>query len=152
VDRYRYQAVQDYFELADYDQVLVETRALQERFPDSPYAVQAQLMVAESLVLQGQRPRAIQAYETLLHRWPDDPLAPQARVEQARVLYEDGQTERAIEVLVEALKTHPNPRSVQMEIVRLRKKLALLRTPDHFPHAYAWPEFHGLLPIERGLQ
>jgi outer membrane protein assembly factor BamD (BamD/ComL family) len=149
VDRFRYMAVQDYFELADYDQVLVEARALQERFPESPYAVQGQLMLAESLALQGQRPKSIQAYDVLLNRWPNDALAPQARVEQAKVLYEDGKEERAVEVLVEALKSHPNPRAVQVEIARLRKKLALRRPPDKFEHANAWPEFHGLEPNVR---
>lgn len=152
VDRFRYMAVQDYFELADYDQVLIEARSLQEHFPRSPYAVQAQLMVAESLALQGQRPRSIQAYDALLERWPDDPLAPQARVEQAKVLYEDGRTERAVEVLVEALKTHPNPKAVQLEIARLRKKLAQSRKPDQFHHADAWPEFHGLEPQPHEIQ
>ncbi len=153
VDRYRYMAVQDYFELADYDQVLVEAHALQERFPDSPYAVQAQLMVAESLALQGQRFKSIQAYEVLLKRWPNDPLAPQARVEQAKVLYEDGKTERAVEVLVAALRDHPNPKAVQMEIARLRKKLALNRpSPEKFGHAAAWPEFHGLVPQPHEMQ
>ncbi|MGC4121481.1 MAG: tetratricopeptide repeat protein [Myxococcales bacterium] len=152
VDRYRYMAVQDYFELADYDQVMIEARALQERFPDSSYAVQAQLMVAESLALQGQRAKSIQAYDVLLTRWPNDPLAPQARVEQAKVLYEDGKTERAVDVLVAALKDHPNPKAVQVEIARLRKKLAARRAPAKFEHAAAWPEFHGLEPQPHEVQ
>jgi hypothetical protein len=36
VDRYRYMAVQDYFELADYDQVLVEAHALRSASRTAP--------------------------------------------------------------------------------------------------------------------
>ena len=149
VDRYQFQAVKDYFELADYDQVLVEARALQQRYPGSTYAVEAQMLVAEALALQGQRQRAIDAYDELVRRWPDDELAPQALMEQAKVYSEMGQDERAVEVLVVALKTHPNPKGVQAEIQRLRKRLATRRVPEKFDHAEAWPEFHGLVPSER---
>jgi TolA-binding protein len=149
VDRYQYQAVKGYFELADYDQVLVEARVLQERYPDSRYAVEVQMLVCEALALQGQRQRSLDAYAQLVRRWPNDELVPQALFEQAKVYSEMGQDEKAVEVLVVALKSHPNPKGVQAEIARLRKRLATRRVPEKFDHADAWPEFHGLLPGER---
>lgn len=146
VDRYQYQALKDYFDLGDYNQVIVEARVLQQRYPKSRYAVEAQMMVAEALALQGQRAKAIEAFEQVPRRWPDHELAPQAQVEQAKVWAELGKEERAVDVLVEALKAHPNPRGVQAEIARLRKRLALHRAGDRFDHAAAWPEFHGIAP------
>lgn len=142
-DRHQFQVVRDYFELGDYDQVVLETRVLQDRFPQSPFAIEAQMLVAEALFLQGQKQRAIEAYERVARRWPASELAPRALYEQAKVLSELGQDERAVEVLAEALKTHPNPKTVQAEIARLRKRLAIRRAPSE--HRDAWPEFHGLL-------
>ena len=78
VDRYHYQAIKDYFELAEYDQVQVEARVLQERYPQSPYAAESQMLVAESLVLQGKRPSAVEAYQRVARRWPGSELVPRA--------------------------------------------------------------------------
>jgi TolA-binding protein len=149
IDRYQYQAVKDFFELGDYDQVALESRILQTRYPLSPYAIEAQMLVAASYTLQGKKLKAIDAYEQVSRRWPGNDLAPRAQVEQAKVMSELGQDERAVEVLVQALKAHPDPKGVQAEIARLRRKLALRRAAENFDHANAWPEFHGLLPGER---
>lgn len=148
-DRYQYQAISGYFELGDFDQVLLEARVLQTRYPESRWAIEAQLLAAEALAAQGQKKRSIEAYDQLLRRWPDDALAPVARVEQARVYSELGEDAKAVEVLVEALKAHPNPMGIQAEIARLRRRMGVRRMPDKFDHSAAWPEFHGLLPGER---
>lgn len=149
IDRYQYAAIHGYLELGDYDQVGLEARALQARYPSSPFAVQAQMLIAESLALQGQRQRAIDAFEQVVRRWPTHELAPQALVEEAKVLGELGQDERAVEVLVEALRSHPNPKGVQAEIARLRKRIAKRRAPGNYRHASVGPGRDGLLPGER---
>ncbi len=138
VDRYQYLAAKDYFELGDYDQAILESRVLLTRYPDSPYADDAQMLIGASLGMQSQREKAIQAYEEVARRWPASDMAPRARYEQAKILEEMGQEEKAVDVLVEALKTHPDPKGVQMEIARLKKRLALHRLPDKIDPAQIW--------------
>lgn len=140
VDRYLYAAIKDYFELGDYSQAIVEARALQRRYPDSPRGADAQMLVATALSLQGEPERAIEAYEELVRRWPDSAIAPQARFEQAKVLADLEREQEAVEVLVEALKTHPSPKALQLEIARLRKRLAVRRLPEKPAQSAFW---HG---------
>jgi TolA-binding protein len=95
------------------------------------------MLVASALSLQADHGKAIEAYAELARRWPDSELAPQARFEQAKVLSSLERESEAVEVLVEALRTHPSPKAVQLEILRLRKKLALRRMPGR-PTESAW--------------
>ncbi len=147
LDQYQYQATKDYFDLKDYDQVQLEARLIQSRWPKSTYAVEAQMLVAAALSLQGQKEKSIEAYEQIGRGWPESDLAPRARFEEAKVWSELGKEERAVEVLVEALKTHPDPRVVKAEIARLRKRLAR-RVPGSTDRALVWPEFYGGVPPE----
>ena len=148
LDLYQYQATKDYFDLKDYDQVQLEARFLQSRWPKSEYAVEAQMLVAAALSLQGQKEKSIEAYEQIGRGWPQSDLAPRARFEEAKVWSELGMEERAVEVLVEALKTHPDPRGVKAEIARLRKRLATRRVRGATDRAVVWPEFYGGVPPE----
>jgi TolA-binding protein len=143
LDRFQYQAVKDYFDLKDYDQVQVEARLLESRWPQSGYAAEAQMLVAATLFLQGQKERAIEAFEQVAHRWPASDLAPRARFEEAKILAELGKEEKAVDLLVEVLRSHPDPRGVQAEIARLRKRLAIRRVPAEADRALVWPEFYG---------
>lgn len=148
LDRYQYQATKDYFDVKDYDQVLLEAKLLIARWPASPYAVDAQMLAAAALALQGQKERAIEAYEQVARRWPDSELSPRARFEEAKIWSELGKDEKAVEVLIEALRNHPDPRGVQAEIARLRRRLAVHRAPASRERAVIWPEFYGRVPPE----
>ncbi len=130
VDHYLYQAAKDYFELGDYQQAILEARALQRRYPQSEQVAEAQMLVATALSLQGDHGKALEAYAELAQRWPDSELAPRARFEQAKVLSSLEREAEAVEVLVDALRTHPSPKVVQLEIARLRKRLSLRRMPE----------------------
>ena len=130
---------------------MVETQLLQDRYPNSPYADDSQMLIAAAYAFQGQREKAVEAYELLVKRWPDGDLAPRALVEEAKLFSDAGEHEKAIEVLVRALKAHPDPKTLQSEIARLRKKLAQLRGPSHIPGAAIWTEGPEL-PTHAGLE
>lgn len=149
LDRHQYQATKDYFDVKDYDQVLLEAKLLIDRWPASPYAVDAQMLAAAALALQGQKDRAIEAYEQLARRWPESDLSPRARFEEAKIWSELGKDEKAVDVLIQALKNHPDPRGVQAEIARLRRRLAARRVqPGARDRANVWPELYGRGPPE----
>jgi TolA-binding protein len=139
VDRYLYAAAKDYFDLGDYNQAIVEARALQRRYPESIHVADSQMLIATALSLQGDPEKAIEAYSELIDRWPDSELASRARFEQAKVLAELEREQEAVEVLVEALRTHPSPKTIQLEIARMRKRLAVRRLPEKPAQSAFWP-------------
>ncbi len=149
LDRYQYQATKDYFDVKDYDQVQLEANLLVARWPASPYAVDAQMLSAAALALQGQKERAVEAYEQVARRWPDSELSPRARFEEAKIWSELGNDDKAIDVLILALEKHPDPLGIQTEIARLRRRLAAHRAPPSArDRANVWPEFYGGSPPE----
>jgi TolA-binding protein len=141
VDRFLYSAAKDYFELGDYNQAIVEARALQRRYSESIHVADSQMLIATALSLQGDPEKAIEAYAELVDRWPDSELASRARFEQAKVLADLEREGEAVEVLVEALRTHPSPKAVQLEIARLRKRLAVRRLPEKPAQSAFWPSW-----------
>lgn len=130
IDHYQYLTAKDYFDLGDYDQAIMEARLLQDRYPKSQHLGDAQMLIGAALLLQGQREKAVETYQRVAKRWPGTEMVARAQVEQAKVLVDMEQEDRAIELLVKALETHPDPKGVQMEIARLRKRIASRRVPD----------------------
>ena len=143
VDRYQYSAAKGYFELGDYDQAILESRMLQSRFPNSEYLADAQMLVGTSLALQGQRDKAIEAFQEVVKRWPQSDMAPRALFEEAKVFADKGQEEKAVALLIESLKAHPDPKGVQSEISRMRKRMAARRVPKDIDRTVIWPELRA---------
>jgi tetratricopeptide (TPR) repeat protein len=153
-----YQVAKLYFELQDYQQCVLETRKLAERFSTSAFVDDTLFLQAQALhmqALQQQSPgspeaqrfrqEASRTYADLLARFPDSELAPHSIFEMGKLKAEAGENERAIETWVQALKSHPEPAMVQDAIARVRRRLAAT-TPveigsreSAFAHAPARP-------------
>ncbi|HUB08982.1 MAG TPA: tetratricopeptide repeat protein [Myxococcales bacterium] len=138
-DGYQMQAVEGYFQLADYAQARTEARTLLDRFPQSPLAPQARLLLASCFELEGRRAEAIAAYQELIDRTPPGEAVSRAQLALAKLLELQGQDDRALEVLLACLKTYPDPLLIQKELARLQRKMAdarrLREQPDAFDHA-----------------
>ena len=136
-----HQVAKLYFELQDYQQCVLESRKLDERYASSAF-------VDDALYLQGQalHMRALQAasgspdaqrfrqessrvYADLVARFPGSELAPHALFEMGKLKAEAGENEKAIETWVEVLKSHPEPAMVQDAITRARRRLTAT-TPE----------------------
>jgi TolA-binding protein len=143
VDRFQYRAAKDYFDLGDFNQAIVESRVLHGRYPNSPFGDDAHLLIAESFAFLGQREKALEGHAALARGWPSSDLLARSNFEAAKLHSEAGAYEPAIEALVESLKTHPDPKAVQHEIGRLRKRLASLRAPEKVGWEAIWAEHPG---------
>ena len=125
-----YQVAKLYFELGNYDQCVLETRKLSERFATSSYVDDAVFLEAQALhMMEGHRQEAARTYADLITRFPDSELAPHAGFELGKLRAEAGENEKAIEVWVQALKHHPDPATVQDSITRARRRIAAT-TPE----------------------
>jgi tetratricopeptide (TPR) repeat protein len=125
-----YQVAKLYFELGDYQQSALEAHKLSERFAASAYVDDALFLEAQALhMMEGRRQEASRRYADLVARFPDSELVSHAIFEMGKLKAEAGENEKAIELWVEALKTHPDPTTVQASISRVRRRIAAT-TPD----------------------
>ncbi|MGZ3459397.1 MAG: outer membrane protein assembly factor BamD [Archangium sp.] len=134
-----YQVAKLYFELQDYQQCVLESGKLAERFATSAFVDDALFLQAQALhmqALQAQqaqpgspdvqrfRQEASRTYADLIARFPDSELAPHASFEMGKLKAEAGENEKAIEIWVQTLKNHPEPAMVQDAIARARRRIA----------------------------
>ncbi|MCY1073409.1 tetratricopeptide repeat protein [Archangium lansingense] len=136
-----YQVAKLYFELQDYQQCVLESRKLVERFATSAFVDDAVYLQAQALHMQALkaepgspdvprfRQEASRTYADLITRFPDSELAPHAVFETGKLKAESGDNEKAIETWVQALKNHPEPATVQDAIARARRRIAAT-TPE----------------------
>ncbi len=137
-----YQVAKLYFELQDYQQCVLESRKLAERFTTSAFVddalfLQAQALHMQSLQVPSDSPEAKRfrqeaslAYANVLTRFADSELAPHVLFEAGKLKAEAGENEKAIEMWVQALKSHPEPTMVQDAIARIRRRLAATTPED----------------------
>ncbi|MET0405014.1 MAG: tetratricopeptide repeat protein [Cystobacter sp.] len=138
-----YQVAKLYFELQDYQQCVLESRKLVERFTTSAFVDDSLFLLAQALHMQALqvappdgpearrfRQEASLAYADLITRFADSELAPHALFELGKLKAEAGEHEKAIETWVLALKSHPEPAMVQDSIARVRRRLAAT-TPEN---------------------
>jgi TolA-binding protein len=147
VDRYQYQAAKDYFELADYEQSRIEAKALLDHYQNSSLGAEAQYLIGSSYAFEGKRTESVNAYLALVARWPQSSLVPRARLEIGKLYAEAGDYDKAQEIMLLALKDHPDPKAVQSELARLRRRIALTRPADADNHDAVWD--HDLANRER---
>ena len=76
-------------------------------FPDRPIAADAQFMVAETFVVEGNPERAIAEFVKVPDRWPNAPKAPQALLRAGIVAQDQGNAERARTYFDDLLARYP---------------------------------------------
>ncbi|WP_257462130.1 tetratricopeptide repeat protein [Archangium lipolyticum] len=153
-----YQVAKLYFELQDYQQCVLESRKLAERFATSAFVDDSLFLQAQALHMQATqaqpgtpevqrfRQEASRTYADLIARFPDSELAPHATFEMGKLKAEAGENEKAIETWVQALKTHPEPAMVQDSIARARRRIAA--TSAEISHTSAF-EHKSRAPVAR---
>jgi tetratricopeptide (TPR) repeat protein len=142
-----YQVAKLYFELGDYQQCVLESRKLSERFAASAFVDDALFLEAQALhMMEGFRQEASRTYADLVARFPDSELVPHAIYEMGKLKAEAGENETAIELWVQALKSHPDPASVQLAISRVRRRIAAMTPEAVGSRSTAFERLRPLLP------
>jgi tetratricopeptide (TPR) repeat protein len=123
VAAYQYRVAQSYFLVRDFDQSRTEARLLLEKWPKSHWASEALLLLANSYYLQGQFAEAIKAHQVLLDAGPDVPIRARSLFELGLCHQDLGHKDKAEQSFLAALKDHPRPDLVQMQLSALRKQM-----------------------------
>ena len=112
-----------------------------DRFPQSPLAPQARLVLGSCFEMEGRRAEAVATYRELIDRTPPGEAVSRAQLALAKLLELQGEDDRALEVLLSCLKTYPDPLLIQKEIARVQRRMAearrLTESPDAFDHGAA---------------
>ncbi|MFN0061847.1 MAG: tetratricopeptide repeat protein [Myxococcaceae bacterium] len=119
-----YRVAKMYFELGDYSQSSLEAQKVVGQFPDSPVVDDALFLQAQALsMLEGRREDALSAFAAVTKRFPQSELAAHALFELGKAHADAGENSQAISFWVKALATHPDPRTVQTSIARVRQRI-----------------------------
>lgn len=148
-DRYQYRAAMDYFALRDYAQTETELKLLLARYPGTGYRVDAQMLLASCLSLEGRKAQAVELYGEIAREHPGAD-AGRANLEIARIYEEANDWEKAENALARALPDHPEPAVVTLALSRVRRRVALKRPADLHDHAAIFDHKANGQVAERG--
>jgi len=122
--RYQLQVAETYLELKNYDQARTEARILMDRWPQHPLAEDAQLLTAQSWVLEKRNEEALSAFQALVDRKPRNEILARALEGQAHLLAQASRFDRAIELYERALPIHPNPDAIRTNLAAVKDRRA----------------------------
>ncbi len=122
IEEYQYRIAQSYFVLREFSQARTEARLLLEKHPDSPLWAETMLLVANSFYVEGRFQEAADAHRQLLSRSPTDEIESRSRFELGMCYQELGSYTQAEQSLLMALKKHPRPDIVQLQLTSLRDR------------------------------
>jgi tetratricopeptide (TPR) repeat protein len=127
--RYQLEVARGYLALRNYEQARTEGRILRERWPDSEWADEAQLLTAQAWALEKREDEALGAFQATIERRPKPAVAARALEGQAHLYAQmaagDGdlrKLDRALELYALALPNHPNPDTVRTAIESVRRR------------------------------
>jgi tetratricopeptide (TPR) repeat protein len=126
--RYQLEVARQYLELRNLPQARTEARILQERWPRSPEADEAQLLAAQAWALEGRADEALGAFQAAWERQPRPEIAAQALEGAAHLQALAGRYDKALELYTQALPGHPNPDSLRTNIEKVRQRREAAKT------------------------
>jgi tetratricopeptide (TPR) repeat protein len=122
--KYQLEVAKAYLELRNYRQARTEARILLDRWPDHPLAEDAQLLNAQSWVLEKRNQEALSAFQALVDRHPRNEILARAFEGQAHIFAQASRFDRAIELYERALPIHPNPDAIRTNLTAVRDRRA----------------------------
>ena len=119
---YQLEVAKAYLEIKNYRQARTEARILLDRWPNHPLAEDAQLLNAQTWVLEKRNPEALSAFQALIDRRPRNEILARALEGQAHLYAQAGRLDRAIELYERALPIHPNPDAIRTNLAAVRDR------------------------------
>ncbi len=122
--KYQLEVAKAYLELKNYRQARTEARILLDRWPSHALAEDAQLLTANTWVLEKRNPEALSAFQALVNRHPRNEILARALEGEAHILAQASRFDEAIELYERALPIHPNPDAIRTNLVAVRERRA----------------------------
>jgi tetratricopeptide (TPR) repeat protein len=122
IEEYQYRIAQSYFIIREFSQARTEARLLLEKHPDSPLWAETMLLVANSFYVEGRFREATKAHKRLLSKNPGEEFESRSLFELGMCYQELGDYKKAEQNLLMALKMHPRPDIVQLQLASLKDR------------------------------
>jgi tetratricopeptide (TPR) repeat protein len=120
IEAYQYRVAQSHFLLRNFDQARTEARVLQKKWPKSSYANETLLLIANSYYLENRFGEAVKVYKELLNQEVDEIIRARSFFDMGLCYLDLGEKQKAEKSFMIALKNHPRPDLVQMQLGALR--------------------------------
>jgi len=143
IERYQYRIAQSYFILREFSQARTEARLLLEKHPDSPLWAETMLLVANSFYVEGRFQESAEVHKQLLAKHPGDEIESRSFFELGMCYAELGDYGKAEQNLLMALKIHPRPDIVQLQLASLKDRQSEEGSKDKEVLPYATAGRHG---------
>lgn len=117
-----YNNAKDYFYKSDYNTAITLLGDAIKRYPDSPEAVLAQLLIGDSWVsLGGHNPEALAAYALVIKNYNDPDRVADAYYKQGQVYEATNQKDLAIKSYQDCVRLFPNNSAADLAKVNLKR-------------------------------
>ena len=123
IDHYQYRVAQSYFLLREFDQARTEARLLLQKWPKGEFTDEARLLIANAFYFEGRLQEAASAHKELLDSKPKTAIRAHSLFELGMCYQDLGDRIKAEKVFLDALKEHPRPDLVQMQLSQLRTRI-----------------------------
>lgn len=121
--KFQYRIAQSYFMIREFDQARAEARLLLEKHGKGRIAAEAMLLVANSYYIQGRYREAAEAHKKLLQLRPSYQIKARSLFEMGMCYQELGDYAQAEKSYLAALKKHPRPDLVKIQLKSLQKQM-----------------------------
>ncbi len=121
--KYQYRIAQSYFMIREFDQARAEVRLLLEKHKKDRIATEAMLLVANSYYVQGRYREAADSHKALLDIRPAEQIEARSLFEMGMCYQELGDYALAQKSYLAALKKHPRPDLVKIQLNSLQKQM-----------------------------
>lgn len=105
---------------------------LAEKYPSSPYAVNALYEKGRSYVLADNNNQAITAFKELLSKYPESPVSRKAAAEIGLLHYQNSEYPEAIEAYKYVLKKYPGSEEARLSMIDLKSIYVDMNRIDEF--------------------
>jgi TolA-binding protein len=107
VDYALYQLAQTEGGMKQFDAKIRTMQLLEEKYPKSPYIVDAQYEIASTYFARGQNREAAAAYQAFVEKYPRNPLTKKALVSLGSIYYNMEDDEKALEIFKSIISKYP---------------------------------------------
>ena len=121
-DQIHFRMARCFLELRNFDDSRAVLELILKQYPQSDWADDAALGLAESYYLQGRPETALSIYREFIRAYPQSPLLIQARFGVAKSLEESLRLDEAIAAYQALLKDYPNPGLIQERLTAVEKR------------------------------
>jgi len=126
MDGWRMRLAQCLFTLEQMERARAEAKLLLEKHPDSPYAIDARLLIASSFMVEKKFSESAEIYQDIIKQDYGPAVRAKSLFELGLCQEKQGQLEAAEQSFINALADHPQPQIVKERLLALRKRMQVM--------------------------